>query len=170
MSILAIITLAIGAAALPVTPMQDTHETSLIASSPDEVVIEDITLINEPVNTAGKAVSDDSKVVDPVCEDVDEFAVFPGGTSSMMKWIGRNMRYPSVAVENGIQGKVVVRFIVCKDGSTANPVIMKGVDRDLDKEAVRLVKRMPKWTPAKKDGVPVNSYFTLPVIFSLQGD
>lgn len=99
---------------------------------------------------------------------VEQPAEFPGGPAAMMKWLNNNMRYPEAAQQNDIQGKVVVNFVVEKDGSIAQVKIAKGVDKDLDREAVRVVKKMPKWQPGKNNGVPVRSYFNLPVTFRLQ--
>lgn len=99
---------------------------------------------------------------------VEQPAEFPGGAAAMMKWLSNNIRYPESAQQNGISGRVVVKFVVEKDGSIGNPTIVKGVDRDLDQEALRVVKRMPKWQPGKNNGQPVRSYFNLPVTFRLQ--
>lgn len=99
---------------------------------------------------------------------VEQPAEFPGGQAAMMKWLSNNIRYPENAQANGISGRVVVKFVVEKDGSIGSPQIVKGVDRDLDQEALRVVKRMPKWQPGKNNGQPVRSYFNLPVTFRLQ--
>lgn len=99
---------------------------------------------------------------------VEQPAEFPGGQAAMMKWLSNNIRYPESAQQNGISGRVVVKFVVEKDGSIGSPQIVKGVDRDLDQEALRVVKRMPKWQPGKNNGQPVRSYFNLPVTFRLQ--
>ena len=99
---------------------------------------------------------------------VEQPAEFPGGPAAMMKWLSNNIRYPEAAQANGIHGRVVVKFVVEKDGSIGSPSIVKGVDRDLDQEALRVVKRMPKWQPGKNNGQPVRSYFNLPVTFRLQ--
>lgn len=99
---------------------------------------------------------------------VEQPASFPGGDAAMMKWLSNNVRYPESAQQNDIQGRVIVRFVVEKDGSIGNASILKGVDRDLDKEALRVVKKMPKWQPGKNNGVAVRSYFNLPVVFRLQ--
>lgn len=106
------------------------------------------------------------------CDDkiygiVDQQAEFPGGSSVLWKWIGNNLKYPESAMQNGIQGRIEVKFIVEKDGSITNPVIYKGVDKDLDREAIRLVRKMPKWRPAKVNGVSVRSYFFFPVVFKM---
>ncbi len=99
---------------------------------------------------------------------VEQQAEFPGGQGALMKWLGNNIRYPEAAAQNDIQGRVIVKFVVEKDGSIGDAVIVKGVDKDLDREALRVVKKMPKWQPGKNNGVAVRSYFTLPVSFKLQ--
>ena len=99
---------------------------------------------------------------------VEQPAEFPGGMAALMRWLNNNMRYPEAAQQNDIQGRVIVNFVVEKDGSIANVKIAKGVDKDLDREALRVVKKMPKWQPGKNNGVAVRSYFNLPVIFRLQ--
>lgn len=126
-----------------------------------------------------KAVQDQVVVKDPEPEvvkpkeeeifvAVEQQAEFPGGQAALMKWLGNNIRYPESAQQNDIQGRVVVKFVVEKDGSIGQATIAKGVDKDLDREAIRVVKKMPKWQPGKNNGVAVRSYFTLPVIFKLQ--
>lgn len=99
---------------------------------------------------------------------VEQPAEFPGGQAALMKWLSQNIRYPEAAQQNEIQGRVVVKFVVEKDGSVAHAEIARGVDRDLDREALRVVNRMPKWQPGKNNGVAVRSYFNLPVTFKLQ--
>ena len=99
---------------------------------------------------------------------VEQPAEFPGGTAAMMKWLSQNINYPEAAQMNDIQGRVMVKFVVEKDGSIGNVSILKGVDRDLDREALRVVKKMPKWQPGKNNGQAVRSYFNLPVTFKLQ--
>lgn len=99
---------------------------------------------------------------------VEQQAEFPGGQAALMKWLGNNIRYPEAAAQNDIQGRVIVRFVVEKDGSIGHANVVKGVDKDLDKEALRVVKKMPRWQPGKNNGVAVRSYFNLPVTFRLQ--
>ena len=99
---------------------------------------------------------------------VEQQAEFPGGQAALMKWLSNNIRYPESAQQNDIQGRVVVKFVVEKVGPTGQATIAKGVDKDLDREAIRVVKKMPKWQPGKNNGVAVRSYFTLPVTFKLQ--
>ena len=99
---------------------------------------------------------------------VEQAAEFPGGQGALMKWLSNNIRYPESAQQNDIQGRVIVKFVVEKDGSIGAATILKGGDKDLDREALRVVKRMPKWQPGKNNGVAVRSYFNLPVTFKLQ--
>ena len=87
---------------------------------------------------------------------------FPGGLSACMSYIARNVKYPTIALENGIQGRVVVQFCVEKDGSISNTVATKSVNPYLDKEALRVVSSMPKWTPGKQKGKPVRVKYTPP--------
>ena len=94
-------------------------------------------------------------------------AEFPGGNAAMMQWLKDNMRYPQVALEEGIQGRVIVRFVVEKDGSRSNIEIMSSADPCLNNEAIRLIQTMPKWTPAYQNGQPVRYRFTLPIMFRL---
>ena len=98
---------------------------------------------------------------------VEQQAEFPGGQPALMKWLQQNIRYPEAAQQNDIQGRVVVKFVVEKDGSIGQAQIIRGVDKDLDREALRVVNKMPKWQPGKNNGVAVRSYFTLPVSFKL---
>ena len=99
---------------------------------------------------------------------VEQQAEFPGGQAALMKWLSNNIRYPEAAQQNDIQGRVVVKFVVEKDGSIGHAEIARGVDKDLDREALRVVNKMPKWQPGKNNGVAVRSYFNLPVTFKLQ--
>lgn len=103
-----------------------------------------------------------------VFDVVEEQPSFPGGQGALFKWLGDNLRYPVVAQENGIQGKVQVQFVVGKDGSISNVKVVRGVDPSLDKEAVRVVSSMPHWTPGRQNGTSVNVRYTLPVVFRLQ--
>ena len=99
---------------------------------------------------------------------VEQPAEFPGGQAALMKWLSQNIRYPEAAQQNDIQGRVIVKFVVEKDGSISQVTVARGVDKDLDREALRVVKKMPKWQPGKNNGVAVRSYFNLPVTFKLQ--
>ena len=93
---------------------------------------------------------------------------FPGGSKELMSWLGQNLRYPVKAQEAGKQGRVVLQFVITKEGKVADIKVMRGVSPELDEEAVRVVKAMPAWTPGKQDGQAVNVRYTLPVTFRLQ--
>ena len=95
---------------------------------------------------------------------------FPGGNGAMMKFIGESIRYPVEAQQKGIQGRVICNFVVMKDGSISDLQIVRGVDPLLDAEALRVLGLMPDWKPGTQRGQAVNVRFTLPVVFSLQGD
>ena len=99
---------------------------------------------------------------------VEEMPEFPGGELALRTFIGKAIVYPTVAQENGIQGKVFVTFVVNKDGSVSNAKIARGVDPSLDAEALRVVSTLPKWKPGKQRGVPVRVSYTVPISFKLQ--
>ncbi len=99
---------------------------------------------------------------------VEEMPEFPGGELALRKWIASEINYPTIAQENGIQGKVYVTFVVGKDGKVNNAVVARGVDPSLDKEALRVVNLMPKWKPGMQRGKPVNVSYTVPINFVLQ--
>jgi protein TonB len=86
----------------------------------------------------------------------------------MMKFLSENIKYPVIAQENGIQGRVICNFVVERDGSITDVQVVRGVDPSLDKEAVRVIQSMPKWKPGMQRGKPVRVRFTLPVVFRLQ--
>ena len=98
---------------------------------------------------------------------IEDSPVFPGGTDSLRAYISNNMVYPEQARKEGIQGRVLVQFIVEKDGSVSSPSILKEVHPYLDAEALRIVSGMPKWSPARQRGKPVRVKFTVPVDFKL---
>jgi len=93
---------------------------------------------------------------------------FPGGEAALMKWLGENITYPPIATEQGIQGTVNLRFVVTPDGSVEDVEVIKSLDLSCDREAVRGVKKMPKWIPGKQNGNPVYVYYSLPVRFKLE--
>ena len=98
---------------------------------------------------------------------VEEQPEFPGGMAECYKWIGKNLQYPTISAENGVQGRVTVNFVVNADGSIVDVKVLRGVDPYLDKEAIRVVSKMPKWKPGKQRGKAVRCSFNLPVRFKL---
>ena len=103
-----------------------------------------------------------------IFEVVEQMPTFPGGMSALMQYLSKNIKYPPVAEENGIQGRVICTFVVERDGSVSDIRIAKGVDPSLDKEAIRVVSAMPKWIPGRQNGQSVRVKYTLPVTFRLQ--
>ncbi len=103
-----------------------------------------------------------------VFDVVEEQPSFPGGQGALMQWLRDNIKYPVIAAENGVEGRVIVQFVVSKTGSISDVRVARGVDPSLDKEAIRVVSSMPKWTPGKQNGTTVNVRYTLPVTFKLQ--
>lgn len=121
---------------------------------PAPVIVQPVQTIEEPE--------------DQIFEIVEENPVpHSGDIPSLLKWLANHIEYPQSALDNNIQGKVVLRFVVEKDGSIGDVIVVRKVDPALDKEAVRVVKSMPKWKPGKQRGKAVRSYFTLPVAFTL---
>jgi protein TonB len=102
--------------------------------------------------------------------EVDEPAEFPGGQKALLQFLAHNLMYPQRAIEESLQGKCFVRFLVAADGSISNITVARGIFKcpECDKEAVRVVSIMPEWIPGKTDGKAVDSYFYLPITFKLQ--
>ena len=104
---------------------------------------------------------------DEIFKVVEHRPQFPGGDAELMKFLQQNVKYPKEAQEQGKQGRVIVQFVVEKDGSITDAKVLKPVDPLLDAEALRIVNMMPKWTPGKQRGKEVRVYFTIPVTFRL---
>lgn len=103
-----------------------------------------------------------------IFQRVEKMPEFPGGYAALAKYLGGNLRFPEEARDNGVQGRVYVKFIVNKEGHLQNIEILKGIDRALDNEAIRVVQQMPYWTPGEQRGRPVNVACNLPITFSLE--
>ncbi len=129
-----------------------TDDLNVVREHKDEIVVEEKKPEPEKVFTA-----------------VEQMPQFPGGEGELMKYISNNIKYPAMAMENGVQGRVVVQFVVTKDGSVGEVKVIRGKDPDLDKEAVRVVKSLPKFIPGKMNGQAVNVWYTLTINFKLQG-
>lgn len=164
-----------------------------IAIAADEEVEEDITSkddVAESTAAAGATTFDqgtdnlnvvrehkeeiivEEKRPEPVKEEiftaVEQMPQFPGGDGELLKYIATHIKYPTMAAENNIQGRVVVKFVVKKDGNVGDVVVIRGKDPDLDKEAQRVVKSLPKFIPGKMNGQSVSVWYTLPINFKLQ--
>ena len=108
------------------------------------------------------------EVSNKVFDVVEEMPSFPGGQGALMSFLNSNIKYPVVAQENGVQGRVIVGFVVERDGSITDVKVMRSVDPSLDREAQRVVKAMPRWKPGKQNGSAVRVKYTVPVVFRLQ--
>lgn len=132
--------------------------------------------ITEGTNDLNKVIIQEQVIAAPKVEDeqpvsiamVEQKPEFPGGEAAMYKWLSDNIVYPSAASEEGVQGRVVVEFVVGKDGSISNVKVVRPRHPALDKEALRVVKAMPNWLPGRNNGQPVKVTYTLPVTFKLQ--
>ena len=168
------------------TPKQKevmTEVTTLSQLEEPEVKQEEMKRI-EPVAPPPPALKSSIKFTAPVIKkdeevrDEDEIksqteltetkVAIPGGQAEMMQFISKNMKYPTIAQENGTQGRVTCQFVVGADGKVRDVKVLRGVDPYLDKEAVRVIMSMPKWIPGKQNGKAVSVKYTIPVMFRLQ--
>ncbi len=115
------------------------------------------------------AVEEEEPEEQTIFEVVEQMPEFPdGGMAGLMQFLSKNIKYPTIAQENGTQGRVTVQFVVNKDGSIVDAKVLRGVDPYLDKEALRVIGTMPKWKPGMQRGKPVRVKYTVPVMFRLQ--
>jgi len=133
------------------------EETEEIIELPDED--EDVGVIDDPV----REVIDDN-----IFDIVEQQPEFPGGLASLRKYLGKNIEYPKLAADAGIQGKVYVGFVVERDGSVSGVKVRRGIGGGCDEEAMRVVKSMPKWKPGKQRNKAVRVRYNLPIVFKLQ--
>ncbi len=142
------------------------------------VVENDVQVAEVEINTEDdkdKAVVISAPVSAPIEEEdqvifqvVEKMPSFPGGDAALFKFLNDNVKYPVIAQENGVQGRVICQFVVNRDGSIVDVEVVRSVDPSLDKEAIRVIKSMPKWSPGQQRGKPVRVKYTLPVNFKLQ--
>ena len=123
----------------------------------------------EEIKYVPVAVEEEEPEEQTIFEVVEQMPEFPnGGMAGLMQYLSKNIKYPTIAQENGTQGRVTVQFVVNKDGSIVDAKVLRGVDPYLDKEAVRVIMGMPKWKPGMQRGKPVRVKYTVPVMFRLQ--
>ena len=122
--------------------------------------------ISAPVTSTGSTIVEEEDQV--VFQVVEKMPSFPGGDAALFKYLSDNVKYPVIAQENGVQGRVICQFVVNRDGSIVDVEVVRSVDPSLDKEAIRVIKSMPKWSPGQQRGKPVRVKYTLPVNFRLQ--
>ena len=159
----------------PPPPPPPVQEVEVLNVVEDDVETESIEINTEDDKDVEVAIA--APVEAPVEEEEEEVAFvvvetmpeFPGGQQALFKYLSENVKYPVIAQENGIQGRVICQFVVNKDGSIVDvEVVRSGGDASLDKEAVRVIKSMPKWKPGKQRGKAVRVKYTVPVNFRLQ--
>ena len=138
----------------------DVEESTIQASDDTQQAVE---VKYTPVEVEEEEVDEEQ-----IFQIVEEQAQYPGGMAECMKFLSKNIKYPTISQENGVQGRVIVQFVVNRDGSIVDAKVMRGVDPYLDKEALRVVGLMPKWKPGKQRGKAVRVKYTVPVMFRLQ--
>ncbi len=142
--------------------VENTEEVEAVEIVSEDDETEEI-VIDVPV--AAPIEEEEEEVVFQVVEKMPQF---PGGQQALFEYLSKNIRYPVIAQENGLQGRVICQFVVNSDGSIVDIVVVRSVDPSLDKEAVRVIQSMPKWQPGEQRGKAVRVKYTLPVNFRLQ--
>jgi protein TonB len=155
-------------------PVEMPKQTTQLEIVEDDVEVEDIEINaeveqNEVIEEyVAPEVVEDEVVEQEIFKIVEEMPSFPGGEAKLMEFVAKNVKYPQIARETGIQGRVFVNFVVEPDGSVSNVSVLRGIGGGCDEEAMRVVKTMPKWKPGKQRGKPVRVQYMLPVNFKLQ--
>ncbi|MCQ2194210.1 MAG: TonB family protein [Paludibacteraceae bacterium] len=144
---------------LNIVKNEEVVESREIKGEDVNAVVEIPTVVEQPV---------EEEQIEEIFTIVEEKPSFPGGDKALMEYLSKNIKYPTIAAESGIKGRVTVSFVVNKDGKIVDVQVVRGVHESLDKEAVRVVQSMPAWKPGKQSGKPVRARYTLPVMFKLQ--
>lgn len=159
-------------APVPVEARQITESIEIVE---DDAEIEETMIMSDEdmgevveIQNIENVVVEEPEKEEEIFQVVENMPEFPGGMAELMKYLQKNIKYPTISQENGVQGRVIVQFVVNRDGSIVDPVVLRSVDPYLDKEALRVVSTMPKWKPGEQRGKPVRVKFTLPVQFRLQ--
>ncbi|MCQ2343192.1 MAG: energy transducer TonB [Paludibacteraceae bacterium] len=158
----------------PPPPPPAVQEVEVLNIVEDDVKTEEININTEDDKNSEVVIQAPVEIKEEEEEDNVVFVIvenkpeFPGGDAALMKYISENIKYPVIAQENGIQGRVICQFVVNKDGSIVDINVVRSVDPSLDKEAIRVIKSMPKWKPGMQRGKAVRVKFTLPIVFRLQ--
>ena len=132
-----------------------------LGESNDVITIEDL---NENQTADG---AEKSKIEDEILEVAEQDAQFPGGQVALLKYIRENTKYPAIALEQDVQGMVILRFVVERDGRVGDIEVKKSLSEECDREAIRVIKSLPRFVPARKEGRPVRKWFTVPVRFMI---
>ena len=155
-------------------PMEMPKQTTQLEIVQDDVEVEDININaeieqNEVVEEyIAPEIEEEEVVEQEIFQIVEEMPAFPGGEQKLMEYVGKNIKYPQIARESGIQGRVFVGFVVEPDGSVSNVKLLRGIGGGCDEEAMRVIKNMPKWIPGKQRGKAVRVSYQIPVMFRLQ--
>ena len=134
----------------------------------DDVKLDDVEIVSSEAYTPPAVVEEEEESSQQIFTVVETMPEFPGGQGALLQYLAKSIKYPVIAQENGIQGRVSCSFVVNKDGSIVDAEVIRGVDPSLDKEALRVINSMPKWSPGKQRGKPVRVKYTVPVTFRLQ--
>ena len=155
-------------------PVEMPKQTTQLEIVQDDVEVEDIE-INADVQQdevleeyVAPEVVEEEVVEQEIFKIVEEMPAFPGGEAKLMEYVAKNVKYPQIARETGVQGRVYVNFVVEPDGSVSNVSVLRGIGSGCDEEAIRIVKSMPKWIPGNQRGKAVRVSYMLPVNFKLQ--
>lgn len=155
-------------------PVEMPKQTTQLEIVDDDVEVEDIEINadvqqNEVIEEyVAPEIEEEEVVEQEIFQIVEEMPSFPGGEQKLMEYVGKNVKYPQIARESGIKGRVFVSFVVEPDGSVSNVKVLRGIGGGCDEEAMRVVKSMPKWKPGKQRGKAVRVSYMLPVNFQLQ--
>ena len=155
-------------------PMEAPQQTTQLEIVDDNVETEDININaeveqNEIIEEyVAPEVVEEEVVEQEIFQIVEEMPAFPGGEQKLMEYVAKNIKYPQIARETGIQGRVFVGFVVEPDGSISNVKLLRGIGGGCDEEAMRVIKSLPKWKPGKQRGKPVRVSYQIPVFFKLQ--
>ncbi len=155
-------------------PVEQPQQTTQLEIVDDNVETEDININaeveqNEVIEEyVAPEVVEEEVVEQEIFQIVEEMPAFPGGEQKLMEYVGKNIKYPQIARETGIQGRVFIGFVVEPDGSVSNVKLLRGIGGGCDEEAMRVVKSMPKWKPGKQRGKAVRVSYQIPVFFKLQ--
>ena len=155
-------------------PMEMPKQTTQLEIVQDDVEVEDININaeieqNEVVEEyIAPEIEEEEVVEQEIFQIVEEMPAFPGGEQKLMEYVGKNIKYPQIARESGIQGRVFVGFVVEPDGSVSNVKLLRGIGGGCDEEAMRVIKNMPRWKPGKQRGKAVRVSYQIPVMFRLQ--
>jgi TonB family protein len=159
--------LGLGVSQCELTGIRDMANHRTPPSPPKAITQADVLKVQEDTPSAAPTTPTATANTDEVYNVVEEQPEYPGGMGELMKFLQVNIRYPKEAQARGIQGRVIVQFVVNSDGSICDEKLIKSVDPQLDAEALRIVRSMPTWTPGKQRGQAVRVRFTLPVTFRL---